>query len=161
MSKWGFGRGNQARRLFIQSVRKSGPDEFAGFAVEVMDKRVEQRTAILAVRGVHQHPFGFVHHDQMTIFKNDVERDILGLHRRSAGVIDLDLYKIVWPYAITDILETAVDLTLFGLDQLAKIHLAERRKVLQQKVLEPHFMVLGQGLYLDAVLHGIHSSVYK
>ena len=95
----------------------------------------------------------------MAVFENDIERNVLRLHRRAAGMIDLDLDKIVGTYAITNVLEAAINLTLFGLYQFAKIHLAKCGKVLEQEVLEPHFMMLGGSLYLDPVMHDIHFSV--
>ena len=47
-------------------------------AAEMMQQRVDQRSARGARGRMHHHARRFVHHDQIVIFIADIERDVLG-----------------------------------------------------------------------------------
>ena len=122
---------DQPGGLFIQSVNETWTDKAIAVFVAMKNERVKQRSSVLAVRRMRQHSGGFVDDDEVRVFVNDVERNVLSPHRRLAFGVDRDLDEVVRPQAVTDILNAAVYLAPVGLDHVAKIHLAQVRKVVQ------------------------------
>ena len=45
----------------------------------MVEKRIDQCTIRIACRRVDNHAGGLVHHDQIRVFKHDIERDVLRL----------------------------------------------------------------------------------
>jgi hypothetical protein len=48
----------------------------------VMEQRIHQRAARVPGRWMHNEPSSFVHHNEVLVFENDVERDVFGLRDR-------------------------------------------------------------------------------
>ena len=122
--------------------------------VQIKSERIQQRTAVVAMRRMHEHVFGLVDDDQFVVFVDDVERDLLRLHRRPACVIYRYLNEIVWSQFVAAVFPTPVYLALFGLYDRTKIHLTKRTKLPKQKVFEPHFIVLVPSRDVYARFHG-------
>ncbi len=100
-----------------------------------------------------EHSRWLVNDDQVVILKHDVEFDRLGTHCGSAGSIDGDLDEIARPQLISDILVPAIDHALGRFDQIAKVHLAQTAKMVEQKILKPQLEMLRSGCYFHAVDH--------
>jgi len=94
-----------------------------------------------------EHAGGLIDDEQIRVFEDDVERQRLGNHRGAAGFVDPDLDKIVCTKAIADVLIAAVDLAPFAADEIAKVHFADGRKLVEKMVLEPP--VCGGGGYYE------------
>src|SRR6266404_6110481 len=121
--------------------------------IEIKRKSIQQRPAIFAMRGVNEHSGGFVYDNDLIILKNDIERNILRPHGGASRVVDDDLDKIVRAKPVADVFPSTVDFTPFGFHQIPKVHFAQTAKMTQQKILEPHLVVLGGGLYFYTVFH--------
>ena len=177
MSHRVLGDDDEAGGLFVEAVRQAGADgrrrrlsdgETPGrrdfdlsiaaclrrrVSVQIIGKGIQHRPVILAVRRVDEHSGRLVDNDDVFILENDVERNVVGLHRRFAGHIDGDLDEVVRAKAIADILPPTIHLASSAFDDIAKIHLAQAAEMIEKKILEPHFLVLGGGLYNDLLFH--------
>src|SRR5476651_2287111 len=114
---------------------------------------VQQRPAILPVRWVHQHPRRFVYDNDLVIFKYNIERNIFWPHGGAARMVDYYLDKIVRTEFIASIFRTPVDLASLRFYQIAQIHFAQAVEMHEQKVFEPHLVMLRCGQYFDTVFH--------
>ena len=54
---------------------------------------------------------------------------------------------------MADILVPAIHLTASGFYNIAKIHLAQAAEMIEKKIFEPYFLMLGGGLYYDLFFH--------
>ena len=81
-------RGDEtAARLLVESVDDAGPlfAADAGKAFAVVKERVDERAVPVAGGGMHDETGGFVEHDEIAVFKEHVERDVLGFGGRGSG----------------------------------------------------------------------------
>ncbi len=77
-----FGDDQQTRRVLVEAVHDSGPLRLAAREVrDVREQRIDQRTARVTRRGMHDHAGGLVHDQQELIFKDDRQRDRFGCGR--------------------------------------------------------------------------------
>ena len=149
-----LGGDDQARSLFVETVDQARTDSWSSAPlVQVEYQRIEQRAAVLAMRWVNQHSCWLVNDDQLVILENDIERNVLRTHRRSSRRVDDDLDKIIGSQPETPILMAPIDFASCGFHQIAKVHFAQPAKMVEQKILKPHLVMLGGGLYFDTVYH--------
>ena len=106
--------------------------------VDVVDDRVEQRSVLLNVRRVNEHSRRLVYDEQVGVFLDDVERNVLSEHRVLSRKVDGDLDKVVWKQSLTDVFVTAVHLAITGLYNFAKVHLAKLWKASTKKIDKPN-----------------------
>lgn len=105
-------------------------------------QRIEQRPPLVAMGRMDEHSGGFVYDNEMTVFEDDVERNVLGQHRGLAREVEMDLDEVTDAQTTPDILVLTVYLALLVANDLAKIHPAEIRKTVEQKILEPHIALV-------------------
>ncbi len=69
---------NNAAGFAVETMDDAGPVIAADIRelAEAMQKRVHQRSRVLSRAGVHRHPCGFIHRDQIVIDIEDVERQV-------------------------------------------------------------------------------------
>lgn len=100
-----------------------------------MSESIQKRAAILPVRWVDEHSGGFVDDDEVVVFEDDVEIDLLGSHRGSAGTVDGDLDEILRFQLVAFVLVAAVHLACSCFHEVAEIHFAEAVEMVQKKIL--------------------------
>ena len=122
-------------------------------SVDVMDHSIQKRPIFQTMRWVYKHSRRLVDDDQIRVFVDDVDWNILSQHRVFAGQVDSDLDEISGKQSLSAILVPTVDLTIGGLYDLAQVHLAQRRKSRTQQILEPHLALVFSNGDLDPARH--------
>ena len=95
-------------------------------AADVVEERVDERARPVLVRRVHDHPRGFVDHDQVVVLVDDVKRDRLGPRLDWRRALEAALDPVARRQRRRDFsLDRAVDRHVAVLD--AALHLRARR----------------------------------
>lgn len=92
------------------------------------------------MRGMHQHPRRLIYDNNIAVFVNDIEIDVLRTHRGLTVGVEDYFEQIVRFEAMSDVLITAIHLTTPRLYGVAQIHFAQVREMVEQKVLKPEFI---------------------
>ena len=109
------------------------------------------------MRWMHKHTRSLVDDDQIWIFEDDIQRNILRTHRRLTRHVQMDLDEISDAESSTDIFVHAVDLAFSVPNDLAQIHPTDVRISVEKKILESH-IALG---CLDHEFMSVHSEDSK
>ena len=88
-----FGNDHDAAGILIQPVHDAGADHpvDARQVLTVKQQRIDQRARIMSRRRMHYHASGFIEHDHIFIFIDDIQRNVfrLRLQRNRPGQYDL------------------------------------------------------------------------
>ena len=114
---------------------------------------IQERAGFVAVGWMDEHSDRFIYDYQMLVFENYIERDVLWDHRVLAGRVKLDLDKIIRPQTVADVLPSAVYLAFLRFYYFAQVYLAQTAKLVQQKILQPHFVLSRRRQQLDPFVH--------
>ena len=132
---------------------QAGADQCGGVQIAVVNECVDHRNRIFPVGRVYQHSGRFIDDDNVTVFINDLKRNIFGPHRCFTRRIDSDLDQIIFTQLMADVLMPPVHLTSPGFDDVTQVHLAEPTKMVKQKILKPHFLRRERYLYQQPFIH--------
>ena len=84
----GFGDDEQARGVLVQSMHDAGPLDAAnaGKTASAMgDERINERPGSMSGRRMHDEPRRLIYHDQIIVFIDDGERNVLAPNVRFFG----------------------------------------------------------------------------
>ena len=88
-----FGNDEQSRGILIDAVHDAGtklPVDAAQM-VEAKQKRIDERSLVIAASGVYRHALWLVDDRDVLVLIDDIERDVLGAGSDGPGIGDLNL----------------------------------------------------------------------
>ena len=88
---------------------------------------IYQCPGIMSCRWMNDHPFGFVHNQNIIVFIQNVQRNVFRFNGRFDSIRNGDTYEIFCMYWITGLLNCPVYLNLFVFDKFLKKRTGEIR----------------------------------
>src|SRR5216683_1451551 len=131
--------GDQAGRAFVEPMHDPRPHRASGHrpAPAASEQRVDQRSGVVAGRGVHDHPGRLVDDGEILVFIKDIERDVLRGGVADVGLRDLELDHVARGYVVGGIGSVTVDVHEVALDESRRGGAAEVLSVLGEKAIQP------------------------
>ena len=135
----GLGHDQHAARIAIQPVDDARPRLAADRAelLEVKREGAGQRAAPMPAGRMHDHPRRLVDRDDVLIFIENVERDVLRMRPRRIHRRQNDANPVPGAQLVGDLSPLFVDLYAPGADHLAKLHATMLRQRPGQKHIQP------------------------
>ena len=105
------------------------------------------------MRGVCEHARRLVYDNNVGVFVDDIQGDLLGAHRRAPRMIDRDLDEIIGTQPVANVFVASVHFAATGLDDFAEIHFAQSAEMVEQKIFEPPLRGIAWDDDLNSFLH--------
>ena len=118
-----FGHHQQAAGVFVDAVYQHAHALVFGVGLlldtEVEGQGVDQGAVVIAMARMHHHAGGFVHHQHIFVFVNDVQGNVLGQNLEPAALVGHDeLHHIAGPYYVVGLDGLVIHQHIAGFDGL-------------------------------------------
>lgn len=135
----------QAGSVFVETMHNAGPRFIElRYVLKMMQQRVRECAGAMAIRGMHDHARGFIHHDEILVFINNLQREVLRNQLARWFGRNVDVNRFAGRNDMACFRRLAIDGDRAAFDEQLQLRARKIRHMLGEIFIEPYFALIGR-----------------